>query len=163
MFYVGFSSPKKKKIGSELIKWWTKSPYSHVYIRFESSKIPSTIYHAAHNYVHFISYDRFLTQNTVYSEHRIEVTEALKSEILTHCVNLSGEKYGYSELAKLFFMDLAHRMGCKLAFHDGKGYICSELVGEVLKKFFNVTFDKPKYALSPSDIEKVIIILCGKE
>lgn len=158
MIYIGFSSPKKKKVGSELIKWWIGRPYSHVYIRFESSRpvIPSAVYHAAHGSVHFMSQDRFLTENTIYSEFKFDVSESQRSEILAWCISMSGESYGYCELLKIFFMDLAHRLNIPLAFHDGKGYICSELVGEVLKTHFSHQFKKPMYSLSPKDIEDAI-------
>jgi hypothetical protein len=166
MFYVGFSSPKKKKIGAELIKWWTGSPYSHVYIRFESSApdVPSTMYHAAHGMVHFLTKERFEKQNTIVVEYPFDVTSEQRKHVLIKCMNISGERYGYTELIKIFILDLAKKISWdKLEFHNSKGYICSELVAEILEDLYQIKWDKPKYTLYPKDIEKAIIDICGKK
>lgn len=159
MMYIGFSCPKKTKIGSELIKWWICAPYSHVYLRFKSDSLPSSIYQAANGSVHFMSFERFAKTNTILKEYSLAIDKPTKNQILSHCISLASEKYGYFELLKIFFMDLAHKIKIPLEFHNSKGYICSELVGEVLKKHFQVNFKKPTYALSPKDIEEAILKL----
>lgn len=151
--YIGFSYPKKFKIGAWLISKWIGKPYSHVYIRFDSPKIGSTIYHAANGMVHFRSETNFLKDNIVVKEYKLEVIPEKRHDILLHCMNLSGEPYGYSELLKIVFMDICAFLGCMLIkTYNGKGYICSELIGDV----FDYNWKKPKHLLKPNDIEEAL-------
>lgn len=152
---IGFSSPNKWKLGAESIKWWSSSKYSHVYIRFESSnpKVPSTVYHAAHGMVHFRTFDKFKEDNIVIKEYTIDTTLEDRTDILVHCMELSGEPYGTMELITIFAKDLLHYLGKDLKTKDGKGYICSELVGSILIDKFGYKFDKPTYLLKPTDID----------
>lgn len=155
--YVGFSYPVEFKIGAYAIKTWSGVDYSHVYIRFESSnpKIPSTVYHAAHGMVHFREFSKFKETNLVVKEYCIEITELDRIDILSECMFLSGEGYGYIELLKIFLTDVVYTV-CKhdINTSNGKGYICSELVGTLLIDKLKLTFLKPTHLLKPSDIDE---------
>lgn len=156
--FIGFSKPRKFKIGAKLISWWTDTAYSHVYIRFPENKISSTVYHAAHGMVHFKTAENFSKENETVIEYKIEATEEAKLAVLQHCMNLSGEKYGYTELIKIFCLDLCDRLSCnKFRTYDGSGYICSELVGTIMSDFMYIEWNKPKYLLKPKDIEDKLI------
>jgi len=164
--YIGFSYPKKFKIGAKAISIWTASPYSHTYIRFESQdpRIPSSVYHAAHGMVHFRPFDKFLEENDSLREYEIEMSIDDRVDILAHCMSLSGEGYGYSELAKIVLADLHYWITEReLKLGDSKGYICSELVGKILNKKFNLTFNKPLNLLKPSDIDGTLAQLVGSD
>lgn len=158
MIIVGFSTPNKWKIGAEAIKWWTSSPYSHVYIRFESSnpKVPSTVYHAAHGMVHFRTFEKFKNDNTVVKEYAVDSSPEDRTDILVHCMELSGEPYGTMELIKIFGKDLLHYFGKDFKTTDGRGYICSELVGTIMIDKFGYKFNKPTYLLKPTDIDEAL-------
>lgn len=152
--YIGFSYPKEFKIGAAAISYWLSSPYSHVYLRFESSKIPSSVYHAAHGMVHFRSLENFAKENNIIKEYEIEISEEDRLKTLIKCMNLSGEKYGTKELLKIFISDLAFAIcGKVLVFKDSKGYICSELVGELCRDILGINFQKPLFLLKPTDID----------
>lgn len=156
MVYLGFSRPKKFNPVSFLISWWIKRPYSHVYLRFESSnpKIPSTVYHAARGMVHFLTFDRFLEKNIVIAEYKLEVDKEKRTEILLEAMNLSGEKYGYVELIKIIISDIVYSLFNKICcMEDSQGYICSELAGKMLADKMDFKFNKPLNLLKPSDIE----------
>jgi len=154
MIYIGFSAPKEWKIGAEGIKLWQCRPYSHTYIRFESSKVPSNVYHAAHGMVHFREYNRFKEENKVIKEYKIEVTEEIRLKILIHCMYLSGENYATKELLKIFWADIVYAtLKKELDMTDSKGYICSELVGKICHDEFGIEFCKPLFLLKPSDID----------
>lgn len=156
--YVGFSYPKEFKIGAKAIAWWTGANYSHVYLRFESSKIPSSVYHAAHGMVHFRSLDNFSKDNYIIKEYEIELDEDSRLKTLIRCMNLSGEKYGTKELLKIFISDLAFAIcGKVLVFKDSRGYICSELVGELCRDILGINFQKPLFLLKPTDIDLELI------
>lgn len=158
--YIGFSRPIENKIGADLISWWIDRPYSHVYVRFESSdlEIPSTIYHAAHGWVHFLDKERFDKINKTIIEYPIEVTPQQRKKLLIRCIKLSFEEYSILELANLAITDILYSLGCnRVKFHDPKGYICSELIADLLENAFNVVWKRPKYLLDPADIEDALI------
>lgn len=158
--YIGFSSPHKKKIGSELIKWWTEVPYSHTFIRFESSdpEMPSNVYHAAHGRVHFIEYENFKKENQVYREFALPVENTTRKKVLAKCMRLSFTGYGYCELFKILYVDCHYGLGFGVPdTFNGKGYICSELVGKMLVEYFNYQFKKPLYLLKPNEIHDKLI------
>lgn len=159
---IGFSYPREFKIGAKAISWWLGVPYSHVYIRFESSssKLPSNVYHAAHGMVHFRSFNNFTKENHVIKEYAVEVGVDSRTEFLAHCMDLSGEGYGYCELLKIFISDLAYSIAKKnMKFKNGKGYICSELVGKLLQEQMGMKFTKPLHLLKPDDIDKALSLI----
>lgn len=152
--FIGFSYPKKFKIGAWLISKWLGTSYSHVYIRFPEGRISSTVYHAARGMVHFRTQENFLKENEVIKEYELTSTDKAKQAVLQHCMNLSGEKYGYSELFKILAIDACDKLGCKrFTTYDGVGYICSELVGTIMSDLMLVVWSKAKYLLTPKDIE----------
>lgn len=158
--YIGFSKPIKCKIGAKAISWWIDRPYSHTYVRFESKdpEIPSNIYHAAHGSVHFLTQERFLLINQVVKEYQLDVTDEQRKRALIRAMKLSSEKYSIQELVNIFLKDLLYRLGCqRVQFHDPKGYICSELVADILEQVFEIEWRKPRYLLSPADIDDVLI------
>lgn len=157
--YIGFSYPKKFKIGSKAISWWMGKPYSHVYLRFESSdpEIPSNVYHAAHGMVHFREFGNFQEENNIIIEYIIPITKEIRKKTLINCMFLSGEKYGTIELGKIFISDvLDHTLNKEIQWENGKGYICSELVGELLGKDLGIKFPRPLYLLKPCHIDNAL-------
>lgn len=154
---LGFSYPKKFKIGAWLIAKWMGKPYSHVYLKFESNRIPNTIYHASHGMVHFMTEKNFLKDNNIIKEVRLPSDEIGRLVVLTHAMEISGIKYGYSELFKIVLTDICTYLKCPIfKTHNGTGYICSELLGEILEDLYNIKWNKPKHLLKPSDIEEVL-------
>lgn len=159
---IGFSKPKKFMIGSWLISKWMNQPYSHVFIKFDSKQIPSTVYHAAHGMVHFMELENFKRVNEIVKEYSITVEDSVRKEFLVRGIYLAGSKYAYDELVKIMFMDILNSLDIKIKTFDSKGYICSELVGYLMNKQLNVEFDKPLYLLRPDDIDKKLEELYGK-
>lgn len=154
--YVGFSKPIKYKIGAKAISWWIGAPYSHTYVRFESSdpEIPSNVYHAAHGMVHFMTQERFHSINQTVVEYQIEVTKEERKAQLIKAMKLQSVEYSTLELVNIFLYDLCNKLGCdKVKFHDPKGYICSELVADIIEIKFQIKWIKERYLLSPKDIE----------
>ncbi len=159
--YIGFSYPNKFKIGAAAIAWWMGQPYSHAYIRFESSDpaIPSNVYQASHGMCHFQTYENFKEENTPVKEYIIPVSAELRKKVLINCMNLAGIGYGYIELAQIFASDLANYAGMELHFGDNPGYICSELVGALCTQDLGLSFSKPCHLLKPVDVD---LVLAGK-
>lgn len=153
--YIGFSYPKSFKPVAYTIKTWMRTNYSHVYLRFESSnpKVPSNVYHAANGMVHFMEFENFKENNLIIKEYCLELSEEDRLDTLVECMLKSGIKYGYSELFKILLTDIGHTVGVHIETYNGKGYICSELVGTLLIHRLKLKFDKPTHLLKPVDIE----------
>lgn len=155
--YIGFSYPKKFRIGAWVISKWLGKPYSHVYIKFESDTIPNTIYHAANGMVHFMEENNFKSINHIIKEIKLPPSATARKVILTHAIYLAGVKYGYIELLKIFISDVCTFLNCPIfKSYNGAGYICSELVAEVLKDYYGIQWDKPHHLIKPNDIEEVL-------
>lgn len=155
MIYVGFSYPKRFKIGAWLIAKWMGKPYSHVYLKFVSPSITNTIYQASHGMVHFTSEARFLEDNTSIKEIAIPAKDTTRLLALRHAISLAGEAYGYIELAKIFAYDIIFNVtGKAQGFQNSKGFVCSELAGKLLTDLYGITWHKPTHLLRPDDIEK---------
>lgn len=151
--YIGFSSPKKFKLGAEAIKLWQNRPYSHTYIRFESENILSSVYHAANGMVHFKSYENFLLSNNVIKEYCLNITDNQRIAAINHCIRLASEKYDYWDLFKILVVDVGIYFGIDVSTYDGKGYVCSELVGVFLIEQMGYKFNMPTHLLKPTDID----------
>lgn len=151
---IGMSSPVNKKIGSEAIKWYLNTDYSHIYIKMYSKSLDRTmIYHAAHGLVHFIEESNFLSTNKVIKEYELTLSDQMLLELKQKCIDLSGVDYGYDELPKIVIKDICVRLNIPFNVINSKGYICSELVAEILEAIFKVKFEKPKYLITPKDID----------
>lgn len=155
--YVGFSSPKTWKIGSATIKAWIKKPYSHVFVAWKSDQFSRVlVYHAAHGKVHFLSMDRLLADNQMIKMYKLDITEEQYVHLVTKCIDLAGEDYGYAELFKIVLKDLCDsvRIQCKMIEND-RGYICSELLAELLINL-GASFDRPTFIIRPDHIEQAL-------
>jgi hypothetical protein len=151
---VGFSSPIEKKIGAESIKFYLGTDYSHVYVKFKSESLNRTmIYHAAHGMVHFIEEANFLKTNKVIKEYTLEISDELLIKLKQRCIDLAGIEYGFDELPKIVINDICINLNIKYKVVDSKGYICSELVADILEETLEVKFNKPKNLITPKDID----------
>jgi len=152
--YIGFSYPKKFKVGAAAIAIWMNRDYSHVYTRFAYKDSKDAVFHAAHGMVHFRSYENFLKENHQVKEYKFIVTEDLHNELFDECMDLAGDKYSKLTLLKIFAADLVYSLFNKVvSFKDSPGYICSELVGKFCTDKFNISFCKPLSLLKPSDVD----------
>lgn len=151
---IGFSTPKAYMIGAEAIKMWIRRPYSHTYAQFTSERLQITsVYQASHGMVHFRELSRFTEDNKIVKEYVINLTDEQYDQFLKRCMSLAGEVYGYSELSKIVIYDIMFKAGLPFETHDGKGYICSELIGSLCIDILGIEFNKPRYLLTPADID----------
>lgn len=130
---IGFSRPRSKwKIGSALIRLFEGSDFSHTLLRWESETLErELVYQASHGMVHFLSGHRFDIEAHTVREYEVDLTDSEFTVVLQKCVDLAGVKYGY---LTLLGMAIERITGCRNPFRDAdRTYVCSELVGEVLK------------------------------
>lgn len=141
------------KIGSKALQWWMGTNYSHVYARWTlKSQERDIVYQASHGMVHYCSLENFTKKNIIVKEFALELTDEQFKQFSRKCIDLAGEKYSYVELLQLMLSDIS---GGKIHFKDQHGYICSELLCELLQEL-NVKFDKPKHLIRPDDIVRAL-------
>ncbi len=146
-------------IGSEAIQWWLGTNYSHVYARWHlDSQDRDIIYQASHGMVHFTSLENFTKNNIIVKEYILDLTDEQFKRFSRKCIDLAGEKYSTLQLLQIFVCGLSNG---KLTFEDQNGYICSELICELLEDF-GIEFSKPKYLVQPDDIIKALEIYGSK-
>lgn len=140
---------RSNKIGSEALQWWMRTNYSHVYARWTlKTQARDIVYHAARGMVHYQSLDNFTKQNIIVKEFVLDITDEQFKKFSVKCIDLAGEKYSKLELLQIFLSDVS---GGKIHFEDQKGYICSELMCELLEDL-NIKINKPKFLVRPDDI-----------
>jgi hypothetical protein len=161
---IGFSTPKTWKIGAEAIKLWIRKPYSHVFVAWKSERFSQVlVYHAAHGSVHFLSMERLLKENRVVRLYELEITEEQHTALVSKCIDLAGERYGYIELLKIFVKDVCDLLSIQCTMiHNDRGYICSELLAELLSEL-GAKFDRPLFLIRPDHIEQAVISMAAKE
>jgi hypothetical protein len=146
---IGFSSPKKFKIGAELIKWWIDKSYSHVYVGYIDDQGRSLIFHSAHGMVHLVSRCNFIKDNDIILEKDITFNTKEYQEFRDYYYDKLGNPYSYIDLLKIPFYD----MGFFTATENTSGYICSELLSEMLWLVKGVESLKQFNLMRPDDIE----------
>lgn len=152
--YIGFSSPNSWMPGAALIQMWQRTDYSHCYLRFYDESLGlNIVYHAAHGMVHYVEHENFKSTTIIRKEYEIELSN--NDEWLTRweCAKLAAQPYGHAELAKIVLHDIANYFGIKTDFKDGRGYVCSELMGKLCVDRLKIEFKKPKHLLTPRDID----------
>jgi hypothetical protein len=96
---IGFS--KGGTFLGSLIRFCTRSPISHVYIRIplESDPTLSLVFHAAGLNVHYVNFDNFLPhQKEIISEWEIQLTDEEWTRARTQRFQEAGKPYGFKEL-----------------------------------------------------------------
>jgi hypothetical protein len=156
---IGFSRPKSPfKVGSLLIRRYLGTEYSHVFLKFYSSKYDRhLIYEAVGSGVRFVGKHEWEMHAVVTSEHTVHIQEASSFSIMQFCIDHSGQSYGAMQniglvLAKLFKWS-------KNPFK--KGVNCSELIAMALIEAgydVNTKLD----LITPRDIEDLLKTGLGK-
>jgi len=130
---IAFGRPRSKwAVGSYLIRWFEGAPFSHALIRWASDSLDrELVYEASHGYVHFMSGQRFDLDEEIVEEYELDYSDAAFTQAVQCCVDYAEAKYGYLQL---FGMALERITGIRNPFRDGtQTFVCSELVGDVLK------------------------------
>lgn len=92
---VGFSKPRKFKVGAWLIMKSDGSNISHGYIRFRSDRWKTSfIYQSTGHGTHFMGGELFEQINIPVEEFMITVPDEVEAQIGNLCVVREGRKYG---------------------------------------------------------------------
>lgn len=130
---IGFSKPKNKifPIFSWAIRAYEHTPFSHVFVRWQTSVGPSICYHAAHTTLHFLSDTCFEKQIKVVESFEFEVTDEQYNKLLKYCLETCGNNYALVGVFGVLYCDLFKVK--KNPFGEGPlEQYCAELVYRVI-------------------------------
>ena len=105
---VGFSRPKSKTfpIFAWLIMLYERTPFSHVYIRWETKWETWLCYHAASVMIHFLGETSFAKHIHIVEEFEFDVTDEQFDKLMRFCTKYVGADYAISEVLKIPLWDL---------------------------------------------------------
>lgn len=155
--YIGFSKPRNKKfpIISWLIRLFENTPYSHVYIRWNSDYLErSIIYQASGSSVNFEEGRNFIKKNEILTEFELLVSEDIEKNIKQKAMDLCNISYGIKQISGLLLVKLFKLFNKNIQnpFSDGSAtYVCSELVADLLI-VTDFESDKSLDNITPKDI-----------
>lgn len=146
---IGFSkSTKKFAIGSLLIRWYMGTPYSHVYMKFDSTSLDrKLVYEAVGVGVRFIGQKRWEEHAKEVASFKIELSDENYKKLMQYCVDNAGINYGYLQNLGVLWANLWKSSTNPIS--DGSN--CSEAIGEILE-LEGYKIDKDYNLLTPKDI-----------
>lgn len=146
-------SNKKFAVGSWLIKWWTKQPYSHVARAIEIRDWGYRYFQASEGKVNYEFEKFFLKKHKIVKSYTISILPELDKQIKKACYEEAGNKYGTVQNIGIFLKDI----GLLKSNPWKQGRNCSELMFlEVFKQLIPNLKGNPD-TIKPHEIEKIII------
>lgn len=150
---IGFSTPKKFKIGSYIIRCFENSEYSHIYIRMKTkadSPLPfDKVFQASHGDVNAVAFDVFKEGNKIFHEYEIEVEESKYFDVYKWLWFQLGKPYGFTQL-------LGIGLNLKLKSNNDKKFICSELSGMILRDHLGFDISDSLEYIGLNDIRYIL-------
>jgi hypothetical protein len=156
---IVFTKSKKKiPILSWLIMLWTKKPYSHVALKFESRIFKSpTYYQASDGLVNYMSGTQFDKKHEIVNQYEIEIEDDSYYKIREECHEEAGANYGLMQNVGIMITDVLSFFGIKTKNPFKKGRNCSELIYiKVLKPMFPTLKYNPD-TIKPHQVENILI------
>ena len=128
---IGFSRPSGWfEPFSWLIRLVTRSPYSHVYIKYYNPYANRwEIFQASGLKVNFVGQALFNSQEIIYKEFVIPVSAQTKLATVQFAIDNVGKPYGIGQIAGIGWVLLMRVFGKRVAnpFYSGSSYFCSEV------------------------------------
>jgi hypothetical protein len=161
---IGFSKACTTfPIFSWAIMWAQRTPYSHVYLKYNDAYLGQIMYfQASHTLVNSMCEAVFLAQETPVQEFTFNVSDASFLAAMQFAANQSGKPYGVLEICGLALVEAASFVGIKIKnpFKDaGETWICDQLQAELLKTCENVKLSMPLNQMTPKDMYNLVSTL----
>lgn len=149
MIYVVFSDSRGSGFFGFFIKVWQRNTaFSHVTIRFYDTRIREhVIIESSHGEVHMMEWTNWKKHNQTKIEIPIKVDEERIVKLLKSTVRYLQLPYSFKNIAGIV---LKRFFGASFFDDDAKAFICSELIGELLKDKLQIEQDLD--FITPADI-----------
>ena len=113
---IGFSRACTKfPIFSWAIMTVQKTPYSHVYLKYQNEYLNETVYYqASHTLVNYMGETTFLAQELPVKEFTFNISDASFLAVQQFAIANAGKPYGIMDICCLAFVNLALLFGLKI-------------------------------------------------
>lgn len=148
---IGTSTPKKQKLSSRAIRWIEGTEFSHFFIVMEGrGSLPfDKVAQASYGDVHFIHYDNFKKDNTIFYEKTFTIPDEDYYKAATWLWEQLQKPYSFTHLLGIFFDRSIGSIG-------DDSYICTELVARFLHKSIGLDISQTVDYLGLKDLDKII-------
>ena len=151
---IGFSKPKSKfAILSYLIRLVDRVPFSHCYVRWETSVGIDIIYEASKTNVKFRNAKYFLEEVDVVKEFSFSLTKDTYKQVLFTCLSYAGAPYSMRQLLGLGIYKL---FGVKIKplLNDSSAFVCSEIASVVVEDILSTSLQTE--LMTPKDLYNIL-------
>jgi uncharacterized protein YjhX (UPF0386 family) len=157
---IGLSTPRKKGVLSRIVQSWGGTKFSHAFIEIRSSYLREgnqIIYHASGTCVKIESADNFEKDNVVVKSYDLPIDRKIKRKIMNFAISRTGRPYNVLQLLGFVVMRLRNKLGFKGGNPwGGGGYVCTELVAELLNDHLGIAVRKDFDDVTLNDIEIIL-------
>ena len=133
---VGFSKPKSFSPYSWMIMKILGTPFSHVYLKIHSDLYSrDMIYQASSLMVNFMSPTIMSSKHQTVAEFPLQISDATMVKVMQYAIDNAGVPYGIMQALGMGYVQICSWFGRKVSnpwTNDGKTFVCSELVGDIL-------------------------------
>ena len=158
---IGFSKAcTTLPVFSWLIMWALKTPYSHVYVKYQDDFTGRIVYYqASHTVVNYMGEATFLGQETVIQEFVFNVSDINFLAIQQFAIDQAGKPYGVMEIFGLAWVLLCAKFGIKVNnpfSYAGSSWICDQLVAGILSSCDGVKLPENINNMDPLDVYNLV-------
>lgn len=158
---IGFSRATTTfPIFSWLIMAVQKTPYSHVYLKYEDIDVNRVVYfQASHSMVNYMGESTFLSQEKVIQEFTFNVSDTSFLAVRQFAIDNAGKPYGILEICGLAIVEVALLFGIKThnPFKEaGQTWICDQLQAALLSTCENVNLSMSLNDMTPKDMYALV-------
>lgn len=157
---IGFSRPIKPTLFSRLIQFVDKTPYDHVYVKWNSPSIDrDIIYQASKLAVNFESNITFAGHAITIEEYQIQISDQCYRQILQFCMDNSNKPYGIKEIIGFGYVKILALFGKTVnnPFPSyGSSFVCSKLGYDILELANKNTPSLSADNIDPLDLNNII-------
>jgi hypothetical protein len=161
---IGFSRACTNfPVFSWLIMAVQRTPYSHVYLKYQDEFLGQPMYfQASHTLVNSMSEPVFLAQETVVQEFTFTISDEMFQATLKNAANQAGKPYGILEILGLAIMELAMAINVRVqnpVADAGSTWICDQLIAYLLSMCMDVKLPMPLNDMTPKDVFALVSTL----
>lgn len=152
---IGFSKPKSKfAVFGRAIMIYQGTPYSHCYVKYETSSEVFLIAQASKGMVNFMSVPAFELHNSIVQEFDLDVTAKQFSAVKKKSMESAGLPYSILQICGILVADI---LGLKVnPFDTDKDtFVCSEYLGQILL-LLDYEITKDLSLLTPKDVHEIM-------
>lgn len=134
--------------GSQIIRLFMNTPYSHVYLKFYSPTLDRVlIYEAVGSGVRFIGSIAWSQHAEEVASFPLQICNSSYLQLMQYCIDNAGRKYGFLQnigvALSYVFKEKFNR------FKEGKN--CSEVIADILE-MEGIKIDIEKNLITPKDV-----------